>query len=206
MMYRAKATTAAAGEIGGVTGADIIASVPRLRAFARALSGNREDADDLVQDTIVRILAAAHQFQAGTHLQAWMFTILRNLHYSNMRRKNRVAFQSLDTWACEPTVLPNQEANLEFRDFQRAFGQLGDHRREALILVGANGLSYEEAANVCDCPRGTIKSRVSRARGELRRILEDGSLASKRRDTPPLAGYISELFDNRRKGSPAALA
>lgn len=136
MMYRAKATTAAAGEIGNVTGADIVAYVPRLRAFARALTGNRQRADDLVQDTIVRVLAAAHQFQAGTNLQAWMFTILRNLHCSDMRRKKRVPFQSLDTWAHEPTVLPNQEANLEFGDFQRAFGQLGDHHREALILVG----------------------------------------------------------------------
>lgn len=206
MMYPAKATTpATTGQIGNVTHAEILAYVPRLRAFAWALTGHRERAEDLVQDTIVRILTAAHQFHPGTNLQAWMFTIIRNLHCTDMRRMMRVRFQSLDVSEHEPAALPNQEANLEFGDFQRAFEQLGDDHREAVILVGADGLSYEQAAKVCDCPRGTIKSRVSRARGELRRILQDGSLP-KRRDTPALAGYISELFDSKPEGSPAASA
>ncbi len=85
-------------------------------------------------------------------------------------------------WRTNRPVLPNQVASLEFGDFRRAFWQLADDRREALILIGASGLSYEEAAKVCDCPKGTIKSRVSRARRELLQILEDGLLADRRRD------------------------
>ena len=120
-----------------------------------------------------------------------MFTILRNLYY-NETRKNRFVVQSLDDpLAYEPAVLPSQMASLEFGDFRRAFWQLSDERREALILIGANGLSYEEAAKVCDCPKGTMKSRVSRARTELLRILEDGLLADKRRDTASIAGFVA---------------
>ena len=169
---------------------DLLACVPHLRAFAWFLAKNRDRADDLVQDTIVRALTAAHQFHPGTNLKAWMFAILRNLHY-NEARKNRVHIQSLDDpLTYEPTVLPSQMASLEFGDFRRAFWQLADHQREALILVGVSGLSYDEAAQACECPKGTIKSRVSRARRELLQILEDGLLADRRRDTPVLAGYV----------------
>jgi RNA polymerase sigma-70 factor (ECF subfamily) len=183
-------TTAGSCATGTVTEAELVACLPQLRAFARVLTGNRDRADDLVQDTVVHALTAAHQFEVGTNLQAWMFTILRNLRYTELRRMMRVSFQSLDASVHQPAVLPSQEASLEFGDFRRAFRQLGDDQREALILVGADGLSYEEAAKVCDCAMGTIKSRVSRARGELRRILQEGSLAGKRRDTPALAGYM----------------
>jgi RNA polymerase sigma-70 factor (ECF subfamily) len=127
---------------------ELIACVPPLRAFAWFLARNRDRADDLVQDTIVRALTAAHQYRAGTNLKAWMFTILRNLHYNEVR-KNRVRIQSLDDpRAYEPAVLPSQVATLEFGDFRRAFWQLADDRREALMLVGASGLSYEEAEGV----------------------------------------------------------
>jgi RNA polymerase sigma-70 factor (ECF subfamily) len=135
-----------------------------------------------------------------------MFTILRNLHYNELR-KNRVYTQSLDDpLAYEPAVPPSQMASLEFGDFRRAFWQLADDRREALILVGANGLSYEEAAKVCECPKGTIKSRVSRARSELLQILEDGLLADKRRDTPAMAGFVGDLLGGTRATSSAAAA
>ncbi|WP_119303885.1 sigma-70 family RNA polymerase sigma factor [Dongia deserti] len=163
---------------------DLLECVPHLRAFAWFLAKNRDRADDLVQDTIVRALTAAHQFHVGTNLKAWMFAILRNLHYNEVR-KNRAHIQSLDDpLAYEPTVLPSQVASLEFGDFRRAFRQLADGQREALILVGATGLSYDEAAKVCDCPKGTIKSRVSRARRELLQILEDGLLADMPTITP----------------------
>jgi RNA polymerase sigma-70 factor (ECF subfamily) len=191
------ATTAihATGNIGEE---DLLACVPHLRAFAWFLARNRERADDLVQDTIVRALGAAHRFQAGTNLKAWMFTILRNLHYNEVR-KNRVQVQSLDDpLAYEPAVLPTQMASLEFGDFRRAFWRLPDDQREALILVGASGLSYEEAAKACECPKGTIKSRVSRARRELLQILDDGLLADKRRDTPAMAGYVGDLLGSSR--------
>jgi RNA polymerase sigma-70 factor (ECF subfamily) len=164
--------------------ADLITCVPHLRAFARSLTGHRERSDDLVQDTIVRALTAAHQFQTWTNLKAWMFTILRNLHYGELR-KNHGRRQLLDDTAThEPAMPPTQEANLEVRDFRRAFGQLGDDQREVLILVGASGLSYEEAAQVCDCPIGTIKSRVSRARRTLLWLLDEGSPVDVRRNTP----------------------
>ena len=138
--------------------AELLACVPHLRAFALFLTRNRDRADDLVQDTIVRALTAAHQFRAGTNLKAWMFTILRN-HYFSEVRGNRMKTQSLDEpLAHRPAVPPNQIAGLEFRDFQRAFWQLNGEGREVLILVGASGLSYEEAATICDCP--LARSRV----------------------------------------------
>ena len=190
--------TATAHETSSVGEAELIACVPHLRAFAWFLSRNRDRIDDLVQDTIVRALSAADRFQAGTNLKAWMFTILRNLHYNELR-KNRVHIQSLDDpLAYEPAVLPNQMASLEFGDFRRAFWLLADDRREALILVGVSGLSYEEAAKVCKCPKGTIKSRVSRARRELLQILEDDLLVDKRRDTPAMAGHVGDLLGNTR--------
>ena len=199
-------TTTAIHATSNIGEKDLLACIPHLRAFAWFLARNRERADDLVQDTIVRALGAAHRFQAGTNLKAWMFTILRNLHYSELR-KTRMQIQSLDDpLAYEPTVLPSQIASLEFGDFRRAFWQLADDRREALILIGASGLSYEEAAKVCECPKGTIKSRVSRARRELLQILEDGLLAHRRRDTPALSGYIGGLLGGRRAASPAARA
>jgi RNA polymerase sigma-70 factor (ECF subfamily) len=177
-----------------------------LRAFAWFLARNRERADDLVQDLIVRALSAAHRFQAGTNLKTWMFTILRNLHYNELR-KSRVQIQSLDDpLAYEPAVLPNQVARLEFGDFRGAFWQLADDRREALILVGASGLSYEEAAKICDCPKGTVKGRLSRARRELLQILEDGLLADRRRDSPTMADYVGGLLDGRRPAASGARA
>ncbi|MBA4100180.1 MAG: RNA polymerase subunit sigma [Rhodospirillum sp.] len=189
-----------------VAEADLVACIPHLRAFAWFLAKHRERADDLVQDTIVRALTAAHQFRAGTNLKAWMFTILRNLYY-NEARKNRFVVQSLDDpLAYEPAVLPSQMASLEFGDFRRAFWQLSDERREALILIGANGLSYEEAAKVCDCPKGTMKSRVSRARTELLRILEEGLLADKRRDTPSIAGFVGDVLRGRPVVASPAMA
>ena len=196
-------TTTAIHATSNIGEKDLLTCVPHLRAFAWFLARNRERADDLVQDTIVRALAAAAQFRAGTNLKGWMFTILRNLHYNEVR-KNRIQTQSLDDpLAYEPAVLPNQVASLEFGDFRRAFWQLADDRREALILIGASGLSYEEAAKVCDCPKGTIKSRVSRARRELLQILEDGVLADRRRDSPAMAGYIGGLLEGRRPASGA---
>ena len=199
-------TTAAIYGTGNVGEEELLACVPHLRAFAWFLARNRERADDLVQDAIVRALGAAHRFQPGTNLKAWMFTILRNLHYNELR-KNRVQIQSLDDpLTYQPAVLPTQVASLEFGDFRRAFWQLADNQREALILVGASGLSYEEAAKVCDCPQGTVKSRVSRARRELLQTLEDGLLADRRRDSPAMAGYVGGLLDGRSSAASGALA
>ena len=177
---------------GNVENHDLIACVPHLRAFARFLTGNRERADDLVQDTVVRALTAAHQFQPGTNLKAWMFTILRNQHYNDLR-KNRIRLQSLDDPSIgEAAAAPTQEAHLEFGDFRRAFWQLGEDQREVLILVGASGLSYEEAARVCRCPTGTIKSRVSRARRELLKTMRDGPAVSRRDERKPFFDRLAQ--------------
>jgi RNA polymerase sigma-70 factor (ECF subfamily) len=166
----------------------LLDAIPHLRAFARSLSRNRDQADDLVNDTIVRAIAASNQFTPGTNFRAWVFTILRNLFY-NQGRKGRGNFSSIDDLTVdEPAVGASQEASLEFCDFRRAFWQLPDHHREALILVGASGMNYEDAAEICGCQVGTMKSRVSRARTELRRILDTDDLAATRSDSIAVTG------------------
>lgn len=167
--------------------AALVDVLPHLRAFARSLTRRREQADDLVNDAVVRALSAAAQFQPGTNFKAWMFTILRNLYY-NEGRKNRATVSLDEAEALMPSVAPVQQATLEFCDFRRAFWQLGDDHREVLILVGASGLSYEEAAEVCGCAIGTIKSRVSRARAELMHLLSGDNLRAARSESAPMAG------------------
>ncbi|MBL9033411.1 MAG: sigma-70 family RNA polymerase sigma factor [Rhodospirillaceae bacterium] len=165
---------------------ELLVVLPHLRAFAIFLARNRDRADDLVQETIVRAMTASASFQPGTNLKAWMFTILRNAFYYELREGLRM--QSLDASPMlEPHSPGSQEACLEYGDFRRAFWQLTDDKREVLILVGASGLTYKEGAEVCGCAIGTIKSRVSRARRDLRRILDNDLLDGKRRDTPALA-------------------
>lgn len=152
----------------------LVECIPHLRAFARSLTRNREQADDLVHDAAVRALAAESQFSPGTNFKAWIFTILRNLFY-NRWREHRVRSALLaDPVLAGEQIGPPQEAMLEIRDFKRAFWQLGQEQREALILVGASGMSYEEAAAICQCPVGTVKSRVSRARQQLIQPLQTG--------------------------------
>lgn len=172
---------------------ELLGCVPQLRALAWFLTKNRDLADALVQDTIVRAMTGAYQSCAETSLKVWMLTSLRNVHHEEMR-KNCVHSHSLDDpLTYQPSVLPSEVAKLEFGDFRRAFWQLADDRREALILVGASGLSYGEAAQVCGCPASTIKSRVLRARRELLQILEDAVLADRRRDTPALTVPIGGI-------------
>lgn len=152
----------------------LVECIPHLRAFARSLTRNREQADDLVHDAAVRALTAESQFCPGTNFKAWIFTILRNLYY-NRWREHRVRSALLEDPALAgERIGPPQEAVLEVRDFKRTFWQLGQDQREALILVGAGGMSYEEAAAICQCPVGTVKSRVSRARQQLMQPLHAG--------------------------------
>jgi RNA polymerase sigma-70 factor (ECF subfamily) len=176
----------------------LLEAVPHLRAFARSLTRNRDQADDLVNDTIVRAIAASNQFTPGTNFRAWVFTILRNLFY-NQGRRGKSRFSSLDDLTVdEPSESATQESSLEFCDFRRAFWQLPDHHREALILVGASGLNYEDAARICGCQVGTMKSRVSRARTELRRLLDGDELSARRSDTKPITGQDPfELIQQR---------
>jgi RNA polymerase sigma-70 factor, ECF subfamily len=191
-------TTAATHDTRNIAEADFVSCVPHLRAFAWFLTKSRERADELVQDTIVRALTEAHPLQPGTNLKAVMLTILRSLH-CNEQSTNQVRIQSLDDpLTYEPATLSGQVAILEFGDFRRAFWQLSDEFREALILVGASGLSYQDAAMVCGCRRGTMMRRMSRARRELLRGLEDSLLADRRQAVPWPTGYTGHLLDSRR--------
>lgn len=174
--------------------AEVIAVLPHLRAFARFLTGHRERADDLVQDAVVRALTAAHQFQPGTNFKAWMFTILRNLFY-NEGRKSRMKTDTLDEMnESQHAMGPTQESGLEFDDFRRAFWRLTEEQREVLILVGASGVSYEEAAVICGCAIGTIKSRVSRARSQLTRILSGTEMGSRLEEAGPIPAEMAAFL------------
>ncbi len=149
----------------------LLAAVPSLRAFAISLCGQVDRADDLVQDTLLRALSHIDRFERGTNLHAWLFTILRNLFHSEYRKRRREVEDPDGSYAGRLTVLPDQGARLDFEDFRTALAKLPEDQREALLLVGASGFSYEEAATICGCAVGTIKSRVNRARTRLAHLL-----------------------------------
>lgn len=151
---------------------ELLALLPNLRAFAISLCGNSDRADDLVQDTILKAWAAHESFKAGTNLKAWLFTILRNEFYSQMRKKGREIQDSEGYYTENMAVHPSQYGRLDLQDFSNALAELPEDQREALLLVGASGFAYEEAAEICGCKVGTIKSRVSRARAQLQTLLE----------------------------------
>ena len=149
----------------------MLAAVPSLRAFAISLSSNVDRADDLVQETLLRAMANINSFQPGTNMSAWLFTILRNLFRSEYRKRRREVEDADGRHVDSLKSPPQQHSRLEFEEFRRALAKLLPDQREALILVGASGFSYEEAAAVCDCAVGTIKSRVNRARARLSELL-----------------------------------
>jgi len=149
----------------------ILAAVPSLRAFAISLCGNVDRADDLVQETLLRALANIDSFQPGTNLPAWLFTILRNLFRSEYRKRRREVEDADGSYAETLKAQPSQTSHVEFQEFRTALAKVPPDQREALILVGASGFSYEEAAEICGCAVGTIKSRVNRARTRLAQLL-----------------------------------
>jgi RNA polymerase sigma-70 factor, ECF subfamily len=151
---------------------DLLELVPFLRAFARSLCGNRDMADDLAQETLVKAWQSRHMFAQGTNLKAWLFTILRNQFYSDRRRAWRQAPWDEEAAERIPGSTAEQTWAAELSDTARALSRLSDEQREALILVGAGGFSYETAAAICNCAVGTVKSRVARARKSLLSILE----------------------------------
>ncbi|MBK5960224.1 RNA polymerase subunit sigma [Rhodoplanes elegans] len=149
----------------------MLAAVPSLRAFAISLSANVDRADDLVQETLLRAWANLDSFEPGTNMSAWLFTILRNLFRSEYRKRRREVPDSDGTYADSMKTQPEQSSKVEFEEFREALGKLPPDQREALVLVGASGFSYEEAAEICGCAVGTIKSRVNRARTRLAELL-----------------------------------
>jgi RNA polymerase sigma-70 factor, ECF subfamily len=149
----------------------VLATVPSLRAFAISLSGNIDRADDLVQETLLRALAHIDSFEPGTNMPAWLFTILRNLFRSEYRKRRREVEDAEGRYADTLKSNPEQTGRVEFQEFRTALEKLPPDQREALILVGASGFSYEDAAAICGCAVGTIKSRVNRARIRLAELL-----------------------------------
>ena len=183
----------------------LAAVIPHLRAFGRSLSGSRDLADDLVQETLLKAWAARKRFQAGTNMRAWTFIILRNLFLSQMRRA-RFKGEWDDVTAAKILAAPaSQDRHIELADMQRALMQLPQPQREALILVGAGGFAYEEAAEICGCAVGTIKSRVARGRVALEAMMTGSSLPSRRQfATDPdktalqtIMGQVDELSRDR---------
>jgi RNA polymerase sigma-70 factor (ECF subfamily) len=151
---------------------DMVAAIPRLRAFAVSLCGNPDRADDLVQETLAKALLNIKSFTEGTNLMAWLFTILRNGYYSEFRKRRREVADIDGNLSGMLVSKASQDDHMEFLDFREALQKLPPDQREALILIGASGLSYEEAAEICKCAVGTMKSRVSRARSRLSELLQ----------------------------------
>ena len=177
--------------------AELARVIPHLRAFGRSLSGNRDVADDLVQETLMKAWAARKRFQAGTNMRAWTFIILRNLFLSQMRRarfRGEWDEQSANRLLAAPA---SQDRHIELADMQRALLHLPQPQREALILVGAGGFAYEEAAEICGCAVGTIKSRVARGRAALEQLLDHGQLPSRRdHKTDPSTTTLEQIMDD----------
>lgn len=155
---------------------ELVDHLQALRAFALSLTREGASADDLVQDTIVKAWTNIEKFQPGTNLRAWLFTILRNTFYSARRKTRREVSDSDGIHAARLATRPDHDGRLALNDFRRAFDQLPDEQREALILVGASGFSYEEAAGMTGVAVGTVKSRANRGRRRLAELLklEDG--------------------------------
>jgi RNA polymerase sigma-70 factor (ECF subfamily) len=153
------------------TRAAFLQTIPHLRAFAVSLTNDREAADDLVQETLMRGLTHIGRFQAGTNLEAWLFTILRNQFYTAYRKRRRETEDPDGVFASKLAVIPEQGAKLDYDDMLAALARLTPAQREAILLIGAEGHSYEEAARICNTSVGTIKSRVNRARTRLAEVL-----------------------------------
>ena len=145
--------------------------IPRLRRYARALTRDVTRADDLVQSCLVRAIAKQHLWERGTNLRAWLFTILHNQHVNEVRHSIREGSTVELDEAPQLTVPGNAISSLELRDLERAIGKLPPEQRQVILLVGLEGLAYEEVATVLNVPVGTVRSRLSRGRDELRRLM-----------------------------------
>ena len=149
----------------------LTALLPNLRAFARSLSGNADRADDLVQETLVKAWRSRDGFRDGTNLKAWLFAILRNTYISDIRKRRREVADPDGVLAGQLSVNGSQNGHVDLQDFVTALAHLPQDQKEALLLIGAEGFSYEEVALMCGCAVGTIKSRVNRARNRLCEVM-----------------------------------
>ena len=166
---------------------DVVQNMPRLKKFARHLARNRSDADDLVQETVLRALDHADQFSPGTNLIAWLNAILRNSFFTERKRQLRIEPIDPLVMIGKVAVKGDQESHVYLRHVARRFADLPSAHREALVLVGASGHSYANAAQIAGCPVGTMKSRVSRARAELLGVLENEDVRAEATDPHAIA-------------------
>ena len=150
---------------------EIVEHLPAMRAFAVSLTRNAALADDMVQDALVKAWSNLDKFQAGTNMRAWLFTILRNTYYSNRRKAKREVPDTDGAITASLSRKPDHDGRLNLMDFETAFAKLPSEQREALILVGASGFAYDEAAATCGVAVGTIKSRVNRGRVRLAELM-----------------------------------
>jgi RNA polymerase sigma-70 factor, ECF subfamily len=169
---------------------ELVAAIPNMRAFAISLCGNRDRADDLVQEALVKAWNHLESFQEGTNLKAWLFTILRNAYFSELRKTKREVADSEGQLAAKLSVPAEQHGHLDLVDLNEALTKLPVDQREALILIGAEGFSYEDAATISGCAVGTVKSRVNRARAKLNELMTEMPDGSERDDddTPASVG------------------
>ena len=149
----------------------LLAAIPKLRAFALSLASHADYADDLVQETLMKAWNHQQSFQEGTNIKAWLFTILRNEYFSQLRKRKREVEDADGDYAAGVMTPGSQESQLDMADLRIALQQLPDDQREAVVLVGASGFSYQEVAEICRVPVGTVKSRVNRARNKLAVLL-----------------------------------
>ena len=147
------------------------AQIPRLRRYARALTRDVSRADDLVQSCLTRAIAKQHLWQPGSDLRAWLFTILHNQHVNDVRRSVREGIAVELGEVHQQTVQSNAIPTLELRDLERAMGRLAAEQREVILLIGLEGMAYDEVASVLNVPVGTVRSRLSRGRDQLRRLM-----------------------------------
>ena len=157
-------------------GSDFVPHIPRLRRYARALTGERARADDLVQDTLERALIKLHLWQPGSDLRAWLFTLMHNVFINQLRAQSARFTTGLDDEAAQVAVRPTQTDGLEVRDLQAVLLRLPEEQREVLLLVGLEQMTYEETAGVLEIPVGTVMSRLSRGRERLRALLAGGAM------------------------------
>jgi RNA polymerase sigma-70 factor, ECF subfamily len=150
----------------------LIAAIPGLRAFGLSLTSRSDKADDLVQETLMKAWKHHESFQQGTNMKAWLYTILRNEFYSQLRKRKREVEDADGFYSSKVAVHAEQDGHLDLADLRIALVKLPEDQREAIILVGASGFSYEEAAEICSVAVGTIKSRVNRARARLAVLLQ----------------------------------
>jgi RNA polymerase sigma-70 factor (ECF subfamily) len=185
----------------GVFKGELVALIPQLRAFARSLTGDPTAADDLAQDAMVKAWDARASFEMGTNMKAWTFMILRNQFYSEKRRSWRQS--QLDQEAAERTLvaIDDPSAPVALDELRMGLAMLPAEQREALVLVGAGGFAYEEAAVICGCAVGTVKSRVSRARRALMEILRRGEY---HRDGAPAGDAMGAILAQAERLSKAS--